>query len=68
MSIIQAEQNISFQAMQKKLNEYVAIVTQDPAVENVVGFIGGNGGNTTNAGTIFITLKPFQNVRSLRIK
>ncbi len=53
---IQAEQDISFQAIQKKLTAYVKIVLQDPAVQNVVGFVGG--GNSTNAGSMYISLKP----------
>ncbi len=51
---IQAEQNISFQAMQKILTDYIAIVTNDPAVQNVVGFVGGT---TVNSGSVFVTLK-----------
>ena len=56
---IQAEQNISFQAMQKKLSAFVDIVKQDKSVENVVGFVGGGSPNT---GNMFINLKP-QNER-----
>lgn len=51
---IQGEQDISFQAMQQKLNDFVKIVSKDPAVENVVGFVSDG-----NSGSIFITLKPF---------
>lgn len=54
---IQAEQNISFQAMEKKLTDYVRIVRADPAVQNVVGFVGG--GNGPNSGQMYITLKPY---------
>lgn len=54
---IQADQNISFQAMEKKLKYYVNTIYHDPAVANVVGFIGG-GSATTNASSIFIMLKP----------
>lgn len=54
---IQADQDMSFQAMQQKLSSIVQIVKQDPGVEHVVGFIGSvvSGGNT---GRMFITLKP----------
>lgn len=56
---IQAEQDISFQASEQKLNEFVRLVQQDPAVENVAGFVGGaNAGS--NSGRMFITLKPFE--------
>lgn len=51
---IQAEQDISFQAIREILKSYVGIIKQDPAVENVVGFVGGT---TVNSGQIFITLK-----------
>ena len=52
---IQADQSISFQAMQQKLNDFMTIVRQDPAVENVIGFTGGGQRNT---GQMFISLKP----------
>jgi len=55
---IQADQNISFQAMKQKLITFVNLTRQDPAVENVVGFVGsGSGMNTSNSGSMFITLK-----------
>jgi multidrug efflux pump len=52
---IQADQSISFQAMEKKLAQFIAIIRADPAVENVVGFTGGF---STNSGFVFTTLKP----------
>ncbi|MBS0540787.1 MAG: efflux RND transporter permease subunit, partial [Proteobacteria bacterium] len=52
---IRADQSISFQAMRRKFRQFVAIVREDPAVENVVGFTGGN---QTNSGFLFATLKP----------
>ena len=51
---IQADQSISFQAMRDKLTRYMAIIKSDPAVENVIGFTGGN---QRNGGTIFVALK-----------
>ena len=53
---IQADQGISFQAMQGKLTDFIDIVRRDPAVVNVVGFSGGGGGR--NSGFMFVTLKP----------
>src|SRR5207244_6316472 len=38
---IQADQDTSFQAMQKKLAAFVTTVSEDPAVESATGFIGG---------------------------
>jgi len=52
---IQADQAISFQAMQKKLSDFIEIVRRDPAVENVIGFTGGG---QRNSGAMFISLKP----------
>jgi multidrug efflux pump len=52
---IRADQSISFQSMRRKFRQFVAIVREDPAVENVVGFTGGF---QTNSGFLFATLKP----------
>jgi len=58
---IQAEQDISFQAMKEKLTEVVDIIRSDPDVASAAAFTGGAGGGgaTTNTGRMFITLKPF---------
>src|SRR6266540_5501416 len=55
IGFIQADQSISFQAMQPKLAAFIEIVRSDPAVENVVGFTGGAQRNT---GMMFVQLKP----------
>jgi len=52
---IQADQDTSFQAMQKKLAQFVDTVMQDPDVESANGFLGGG---TVNSGRMFISLKP----------
>ncbi|MFZ1906848.1 MAG: efflux RND transporter permease subunit [Steroidobacteraceae bacterium] len=56
---IQADQAISFQAMEKKLRQFVRIVQGDPAIDTVVGFTGGGsgGGGQVNSGFIFVSLK-----------
>src|SRR5208337_2408189 len=51
---IQADQNISFQAMQKKLVNIMNVVRKDPAVEDIAGFTGGG---QTNSGFMFVSLK-----------
>ncbi|MGD0822217.1 MAG: multidrug efflux RND transporter permease subunit [Desulfomonilia bacterium] len=51
---IQADQNISFQAMQKKLVNIMNVVRKDPAVDSVAGFTGGG---QTNSGFMFVSLK-----------
>jgi multidrug efflux pump len=52
---IQADQSISFQAMQQKLTQFIAIIQKDPAVDSVAGFTGGG---QTNSGFVFMSLKP----------
>jgi multidrug efflux pump len=52
---IQADQSISFQLMRQKLQQFIAIIQNDPAVDVVVGFTGGG---QTNGGSVFISLKP----------
>jgi len=54
---IRADQSISFQAMQKKVADFVEIVRADPAVENVTAFTGGG---QRNRGFMFIQLKPLE--------
>ena len=53
---IQAEQDISFQAIRDKMNSFVDIIMKDPAVDTVTAFVGGGG--TANTGRMFIMLKP----------
>lgn len=55
MGNITADQSISFQAMRGKLEDFMKIVREDPAVTNVTGFTGGS---RTNSGMMFISLKP----------
>jgi multidrug efflux pump len=55
IGFIQADQAISFQAMRSKLADFVEIVRNDPAVDNVVAFTGGQQRNT---GSMFVALKP----------
>jgi len=63
---IQAAQDISFQAMSQKLTEVTEVVKNDPAVETVTGFSGGGVSGNTNAGRMFIALKPL-NERKLSV-
>jgi multidrug efflux pump len=55
---IQADQSISFQAMSQKVQQFAAAVGQDPGVDNLVAFAGGNNSGGTNTGRMFVTLKP----------
>ncbi len=57
--ISEAPQSTSFTAMQKRQQELVKVILQDPAVENLTSFIGIDGTNMTmNSGRIQINLKP----------
>ena len=58
---IQAEQDISFQAMKAKLTKVLEIIKSDPEVVFASGFTGGGGGGGTaaNKASMFISLKPF---------
>jgi multidrug efflux pump len=58
MGSVQASQDISFQAMSGKMQQFVNIVLTDPAVATAVGFAGG--GSATNQGRFFVMLKPLE--------
>jgi multidrug efflux pump len=51
---IQADQNISFQSMMKKLARFTEIIEHDPAVAKVAAFYGSGG----SYGFAFVVLKP----------
>jgi multidrug efflux pump len=53
---VQADQDISAQAMVKLLRQYAIAVGEDPAVSGVIGFTGGGRG-TINSAQMFVTLK-----------
>ncbi len=54
---IQAQQDISFDALNKKVQQYAAMVQADPAIDTLVAFAGG-GMNASNSGRMFVMLKP----------
>jgi multidrug efflux pump len=53
---VQAAQDISFDAMSRKMRRYVAIGMKDPNVSTMIGFCGGT--TAMNQGRMYITLKP----------
>lgn len=55
MGRIQADQHISFDAMQSKLNQLLAIIQADPAIEAATAFMGFGA---SNSAVVFISLKP----------
>jgi len=52
-----ADQSISFQALDQKMAQFRNILSADPGVENVVGFVGGGKWQSSNTGSFFVTLK-----------
>ncbi len=53
---IMGDQDVSFPAMNAKTNEFIRIVKKDPAVQDVLAFVGGN--TAQNQGRMYVTLKP----------
>ena len=53
---IQGPQDASFAVINDSIKRLQAVINKDPAIQNVIGFTGGQG--ATNTGNIFITLKP----------
>jgi multidrug efflux pump len=58
--MIQADQSSSFQAMRDLLQQFVRLVGEDPAVQNVIGSTGGTTGSAVNTGRMFLQLKPLE--------
>ncbi len=56
MGGVQAAQDISFDAMSRKMRQFVRIGMQDPNIQNMIGFCGGT--TAMNQGRMYITLKP----------
>ncbi|MDR3005457.1 MAG: multidrug efflux RND transporter permease subunit, partial [Acidovorax sp.] len=52
---IRADQAASYQSMERRIQRFLAIIQQDPAVEYVTGFTGGG---QRNAASVFMSLKP----------
>ena len=56
VGMIMGDQDVSFLDMRGKTSEFIRIVKQDPAVQNVLAFVGGR--SAQNQGRMFVTLKP----------
>ena len=55
---IQADQDTSFQEMDKILTQYENILHADSTVDTVMGFAGGGNGRATDTARVFMSLKP----------
>jgi multidrug efflux pump len=58
VGFIQADQDISFDAIKQKMIAFASIVQQDPAMDSVSAFTGGGGGN--NTARMYLQLKPLE--------
>jgi len=56
VGIVMGDQDVSFTDMNNKTNEFIRIVRQDPAVQNVIAAVGG--GAAQNQARMFVILKP----------
>ena len=57
----QGAQDASFLSMRESLLNIERVIKTDPAVQNIAGFTGGQGGpggGASNSGFVFVTLKP----------
>jgi multidrug efflux pump len=59
---VQGPQDSSFPVMNESIIQIGKVIKDDPAVQNVIAFTGGQG--TSNSGNIFVALKPL-NVRKI---
>jgi len=57
MAGVRADESVSFQSMQRKLQQIIGIIHKDRAVQSVVGFTGGS---RAGSAFIFLSLKPVQ--------
>lgn len=55
---LQADQDTSFQSMNRLLQQFAAVASEDPAVAGLTGSTGGNFGGSSNSARMFIALKP----------
>jgi len=58
-----ADQSVSFSVMKTKLEQFIAVVRSDPAIETVAGTIGGSSfgpSGSVNVADMQVTLKPLR--------
>jgi multidrug efflux pump subunit AcrB len=60
---VQADQSVSFQAMRGRVQQFMQIVMDDPAVASAQAYLGGSqgttgGANAVNSSKIYASLKP----------
>jgi hydrophobe/amphiphile efflux-1 (HAE1) family protein len=58
IGIAEASENISYPAMEQRMEAVIRTILRDPAVESIGSQIGATGTTTLNDGRMFIALKP----------
>ncbi len=58
IGFVRGDNGLSFTVMQPKMEAYRRALLEDPAVQSVAGFIGGNSG--TNNALVLVRLKPIR--------
>ncbi|MFV3093098.1 efflux RND transporter permease subunit [Pseudomonas sp. GW6] len=56
-------QNISFGQMRDRFSEVVRKLRGNPSVDQVIGVLGATGSSASNAGALYVTLKPLHDPR-----
>ena len=57
IGFISGDESASFQATQRRMERYIGLLREDPAIASVVGYAGNR---TTNRGQLFVDLKPLK--------
>lgn len=57
---LMADQDVSFQSMQRLLQQFAKVAGEDPAVSGLIAFVGGSNSGASNTARMFVTLKPLR--------
>ncbi|WP_168421547.1 efflux RND transporter permease subunit [Erwinia amylovora] len=60
MGMMRADQNISFQAMEPKMQQFASLIAADPAVDGVLSSMGSGAFGSRNTAMFFVHLKDFK--------
>ncbi|KAB8305304.1 multidrug efflux RND transporter permease subunit [Erwinia endophytica] len=60
MGMLRADQNVSFQAMKPKMQQFAQMIQQDPAVDGVMSSMGSGAFGSRNSANFFVHLKDFE--------
>lgn len=60
MGMLRADQNVSFQDMKPKLQQFAKMIQQDPAVDGVMSSMGSGAFGSRNTANFFVHLKDYK--------